>query len=245
VFSSYFNEFKSYQVESYTGNAKKVIVPEYYKGLRVTKLLGRRPYNNGVFDMNKTVEEVVLPEGLLQIDQQAFYQATNLKKVNLPSTLVKVANHVFADCKFYDQTFSIPSAEYGERAFFGCNTQTLIIAEGVKSLPSYCFAGATGKLKNVVIPLSLTNISGTAFWLQPIENIYYCGDEGDFYNVEIDDETYNDNFEDYLFYGAERFVFGQAEKQYIKPVIYYYLEVEPQTDGDFWHYVDGVPTIWQ
>jgi hypothetical protein len=40
-------------------------------------------------------------------------------------------------------------------------------------------------------------------------------------------------------------VFGQAEKQYIKPVIYYYLEVEPQTDGDFWHYVDGVPTIWQ
>ena len=246
-FSSYFKEFRSYQVESYTGSAKKVIVPEYYKGLRVTKLLGKRSGTYGVFDSNQTIEEVILPEGLLQINQYAFYKAKNLKKVNLPSTLVKVENHVFADCKFYEQTFTIPNAEYGERAFFGCNTETLIISDGVKQIPSFCFAGATGKLKNVVIPLSLTNISGTAFWMQPIENFYYCGDEGDFYNVSITEESHSgDNFENYLYNGANRYKIkgGQSITEFTIPVIYYYSETQPQTDGNFWRYVNGVPTAW-
>jgi hypothetical protein len=25
---------------------------------------------------------------------------------------------------------------------------------------------------------------------------------------------------------------------------YYYSETAPTTEGNFWHYVDGVPTIW-
>ena len=27
--------------------------------------------------------------------------------------------------------------------------------------------------------------------------------------------------------------------------VYYYAKSQPATDGDFWHYVDGTPTIWE
>jgi hypothetical protein len=26
---------------------------------------------------------------------------------------------------------------------------------------------------------------------------------------------------------------------------YYYSETKPTTDGNWWHYVDGVPTVWE
>lgn len=244
-FSQYFDSFKRYEVVNYSGTAEKVIIPAYYKGLPVSKIAGRRSDTFGVFEKNTSVKEVVLPEGLTCIKQYAFNGCTNLSKINLPSTLEVIENHAFVDCNFNVEKFVVPNATLGERSFFGVKTNTLIIEEGVTIIPNYCFAGKSGRLKNVVLPYSLTNISGLAFWMQPIENIYYCGDEGDFYNLTIGEESYREeNFESYLYEGAMRYKFGEKEEVFIKPTLYYYSENTPEYDGNFWRYVNGVPTKW-
>ena len=88
-------------------------------------------------------------------------------------------------------------------------------------------------MKKLVLPLSVREVSGKAFYLQPLETIYYAGRESDF---------------DFI-------MFGEDENQDYKTIeekiedgqitVYYYSESQPQESGIYWHYVDNFPTIWE
>jgi hypothetical protein len=41
-----------------------------------------------------------------------------------------------------------------------------------------------------------------------------------------------------------RYKFGETEEVFIKPTLYYYSENTPEYDGNYWRYVNGVPTKW-
>lgn len=45
------------------------------------------------------IEEIVIPEGVTVIRNQAFYRCVNLKKITLPSTLEYIYDSAFADCE--------------------------------------------------------------------------------------------------------------------------------------------------
>lgn len=55
-----------------------------------------------------------------------------------------------------------------------------------------------------------------------LKTVYYNGTKEDWNKIAID--LYNTNLTN-----ATR---------------YYYSETEPTTDGNYWHYVNGVPTVW-
>ena len=67
----------------------------------------------------------------------------------------------------------------------------------------------------------MTLIGDSAFG-DSLNNIYYTGTKEDWGKIEI--MEYN--------------IFLR------NATIYYYSESEPTTDGNYWHYVDGVPTAW-
>ena len=76
---------------------------------------------------------------------------------------------------------------------------------------------------SVVIPDSATSIDDDAFGkCSSLTSVYYKGTAEDWAKVEVD-STIKLNQHAY---------------------VYYYSETQPTTTGNYWHYVDGVPTVW-
>ena len=72
-----------------------------------------------------------------------------------------------------------------------------------------------------MIPKSITYIDDLAFvYCEDLTNIYYCGTY----------DEWNTN------------VISECGRYYN---IYYYSEIKPEDNGNYWHYVDGIPVNWE
>ncbi len=79
-------------------------------------------------------------------------------------------------------------------------------------------------LKNITIPSSVKEIAPNSFKeCTALVAVFYEGSESDWSALEI---------------GADNKELGKTKK-------YYYNENKPDSAGDRWHYVDGVPTVWE
>lgn len=210
-----------YAVSKYTGDAAKVIVPQYYKGGQVTQI------SEKVFQNNLRITEVSLPEGITDIGILAFYRAKNLKTYNIPSTLKYCRSSIFSDT-ICEGTLKIPDAveEVGLRSFWATHFDTVYITGNTHTIKPFALGGSN--LKTVVWGTNLTNVSELAFYFQPIEEIFYMGDENDWNSIV---------FEEYDYRKAPN---GTADpnlnftnKTMKAATIYYAAD---------WEFVDGVPT---
>jgi hypothetical protein len=101
--------------------------------------LAHHLYVNG-----EEVKDLVIPEGVTSIGDDAFHDATALTSVVIPSTMTRIGNAAFAGCNSISQ---------------------LSIASGVKVIGSNAFGGCYG-LKEVTIPEGTERLEAGAF--------YYC-----------------------------------------------------------------------
>lgn len=101
----------------YNGEAQKLVIPAELNGLKVTSI------GKDVFRNKGQITEVEFPEGLLTIEEGAFFRC-NLKQLILPESLKSIGKLAFA-CNDFD-TVRIPAKveKIEERAFAG----TLCIA---------------------------------------------------------------------------------------------------------------------
>ena len=223
-YTSYFTSERYASVKKYTGTATKIVVPQYFRGYPVGRI------GKEVFRSNKSITSVSLPEGLLEIQFYAFSGCANITEMNLPSTLMILGENSISDADIAGKLVFPAVAEISERVLFGSTITELVLPEGVYSIGAYTFGGKSA-LKSVVLPKSVSKISGVAFWAQPLESVFFAGDEIDWLSVEIDEETYRE------------FNFGtKLENEEIK--LYYYSETEPTKEGNYWHYINGNVAIW-
>ena len=80
-------------IDSYKGNAEKVIVPDNIGGLPVTVIGGLAFFNCD------TLTSVILPEGIVAVESGAFGHCINLVDINLPQSLVSIGYAIFEDCE--------------------------------------------------------------------------------------------------------------------------------------------------
>ncbi len=86
--------------------------------------------------------DIVLPEGLETISNNAFSTCKNMKSINIPSTVTSIGASAFAHC-------------YG--------LTDVVLNEGLTIMSSNLFYGCSS-LKNVTIPSSTTSIAEQAFY---------------------------------------------------------------------------------
>ena len=69
------------EINKYTGSETTVELPSEINGLKVTKIADSGLCNN------KTLEKLIIPEGITEIGQYAISQNDNLEEIQFPSTL--------------------------------------------------------------------------------------------------------------------------------------------------------------
>ena len=87
----YYSDDIGIVLTKYTGSDTEVIVPSEIAGKAIVKI-------EGTFYSNNSIEEVILPEGITIIGEQAFYGCTNLKSVILPESTEIIDDYAFAYC---------------------------------------------------------------------------------------------------------------------------------------------------
>ena len=199
-----------------------------------------------------------IPEGVIEISQCAFDGCRLITEINMPSTLKTIGAWAFTSCsklnsfnvngnnsficskdgvvfnKNMTNLIVFPGAKSGDyivpdgvkeisdMAFQYCsNITSVILPDGLTKIGQYSFNGCNS-LSWMVLPNSIVSIRHDAFTGGINTNLFYKGTESQWSNIEFES-----NIDDV-----------------IKSTVYYYSETRPTESGYYWHYANGVPTIW-
>lgn len=153
------------KITEYNGDEEKLEIPSSIEGKKVTVI------GENAFAKCDSLETVILPEGLIQIEKDAFFTC-NLKSVSIPKTVTSILDRAFCGCSFTVDNEN-PSYTSVDGSLFNKEKTSLIcygglsdvtsydIPEGVTVIGDHAFY-ACG-LTEVVIPESIESIGKNAF----------------------------------------------------------------------------------
>ena len=211
------------------------------------------------------LKEIDIPNKVLTIHKYAFYGCQLAEHLVLGENIKEIGYGAFSDCtslrtiqmncSLHEHNYIVPNSSSYYEAFAnaGHNSSelTLIIGAKVTSIPRYLFYtgsspdapyitcimfeegsvcenidynafGYCRKIKKVVLPNSINVIYERSFESYASFDVFYLGTATEWGEIDINQDVANKCFNN----------------------IYFYSEVKPTTSGKYWHYVDGVPTVW-
>ena len=181
-------------------------------------------YANNLYLNGTLVTDLVIPDGVTSIGSYAFSGCSSLTSITIPDSVTSIGNSAFYYCSSLKSiTISDSVTSIGNYAFEYCSSLTSItIPDSVTSIGNYAFSGCSS-LTSITIPDSVTSIGYSAFsGCSRLNTVYYEGTAEDWAKISI--YSYNTDLTD--------------------DTRYYYSETEPTDEGNYWRYVDGVPTAW-
>ena len=212
-----------------------------------------------------------IPTTVDKIEAYAFFNAAKLADVTLPETVVDGSNNVtvkgvqsigtyaFAGSALTAVELPNATSDVGAYAFANCaKLASIDFGSETRTIGKYCFSGCTA-LTKVVLPAALITVEEGAFYnctnlatlvipksVRFIEARAFTG----CLNLGKDATT-GKKIGKVLFEGSSDTFYGTQMKidatnmDYLALYadLYFYTESQP-AKGNYWHYVDGVPTIW-
>lgn len=136
--------------------------------------------------------------------------------------VTEIESFGFMSCYLTSITIPDSVTSIKEYAFRGCSSlESIIIPDSVTSIGEGTFYNCSS-LESIIIPDSVTSIGEGAFYeCVNLDKVFFAGSEAEWYSISID-----------------------SGNGYLEYNVYYYSEEEPTGSENYWHYVDGVPTIW-
>ncbi len=181
---------------------------------------------NSAFSDCSSLTGVTIGNGVTSIGDYAFWGCSSLTGVTIPDSVTSIGEDAFRNCDSLT-SLTIPDSvtSIGNGAFYSCDSLTgVTIPDSVTSIGDEAFAYCSS-LTGVTIPDSVTTIGNYAFdFCDDLDTIYYTGTAAEWLEISIGNHSYSGGF-------------NTATR-------YYYSASEPAESGNFWHYVDGVPTAW-
>ncbi len=121
-------------------------------------------YADNLYLNGELTTELVIPEGVTEIKDYAFYNYTSLKNITIPEGVTSIGEYAFSDCSSLT-SISLPDSvtSIGNSAFSSCdNLTTITIPEGVTSIGNSAFSSCDN-LTTITIPEGVTSIGNSAF----------------------------------------------------------------------------------
>ena len=138
-----------------TLEARFIENPFNYDSNNSTKITGLK---------NKSLTNLVIPNGVTEIGNEAFSGCSNIISISIPSSVQKIGNRAFYGCtslKSIEIPNGVKSIESG--TFYNCEKLTsVVIPNSVTAIWGYAFCSCTS-LTGIEIPNSVTNIESNAF----------------------------------------------------------------------------------
>lgn len=162
-----------------------------------------------------------LPSGIKYIAGGAFRNYRQLASINLTGVKL-LGNAIFFGCSaLTDVTISGDMTELPDITFSNCRSLVSVkISGNVTQIADLAFGGCE-KLTEIVLPSTIKNIGAAFSGCASLSKVYFGGTQEQWEEIETVDK-----------------VIQQATK-------YFYSETQPADDGNYWHYVDGNPVIWE
>ncbi|MGN0154261.1 MAG: leucine-rich repeat protein [Lachnospiraceae bacterium] len=112
----------------------------------------------------KSLESVILDEGIINVGDRRFYYNTALTTIDLPDSVTEIGEYAFYRCESLKTVnFENLEGEILQYAFYGCTSlQTAVISDNVTGIGSYAFSDCTS-LQTVVIPDGIETVGEVAF----------------------------------------------------------------------------------
>ena len=110
--------------------------------------------------------EAVIPDGVTEIGEYAFYMHPTIEKVYMENSVKAIGSYAFYSCKSLSNVqFSATLISIGSNAFWGCKNLTDIqLPCTLTTIDSYAFSSCAS-LKEIIIPDSVASIGNHAFCL--------------------------------------------------------------------------------
>jgi hypothetical protein len=112
----------------------------------------------------KDLKSVQLPEGLIEICENAFDGCSYLESINIPQTLLTIGQGAFSYCSKLSTPIVLNNIERIEdQTFEGCSMlESVTLSNSTTYIGSYAFYDCE-KLKSIIIPNKVTTIGSFAF----------------------------------------------------------------------------------
>lgn len=177
---------------------------------------------SSAFSDCETLSSITIPDNVTSIGSYAFSNCKNLSSISIPSSVTSVGGYAFSECSSLE-SISLPGVTIiSSYVFSGCSKlSSITLSDNLTEIDMYGFANSTA-LKDLVVSTSVTKIGEYAFSsCAAFEHFFYKGSNEEFKKVEV-----------------------HRKSELEDSKIYYYSETEPTESGNYWHYVDNVPTVW-
>ena len=176
----------------YKGNDTVVEIPAMIGKTSVTALAG-------TFASNKQITSVTIPDGIIKIGLNTFFNCETLTHVNIPNSVAEILKKAFSNTGLEEITIPGSVKMIPESAFSCCkNLKKLVIKEGVKEIGKEAFLNDQA-LVEIELPEGITQVGKDAFsntgfvsegddGLKYVGN-YLIGSKGVIENCDIRDGT--------------------------------------------------------